>query len=536
MSQGTSRLVQFGGGVFVLIFLPIFIVIALLFAALSGVEDAAACTPVSDASSTFGFPVANHNPSARFQHDGVIQHHGVDFPAEAGEEVKSVAAGTVIAVDGNLVKVRNEAPQTTSPAPAANDDLGESWYRYIRNPAVHVGDHVTAGQRLAEVGTSNEPNGATGNHLHFEVHVDGEPRDPMDFFTAQDQQASGVCGCGSGSLVGSNNQQKVFNYFVSRGYTKEQAAGILGNMIHESGVEPKKQEGGATISSAQAVGSGLGWGIVQWTPPSNMINPTHNAGKSYEEIDTLEHQVDFLYNQLEGNSPIPEVGPGDALKRARTVDDATVAFAGFERFDGWENPNHPRYIERKQAAREAFNLYGGGAQGGPGTGCGAGGDFVQTARNLAWPDQGHGPDKSDAKAEYQQGMPRFNGTPDNADQPYSDCGVFVATVVRMTGADPNYPTRGTGVQLAYVRNHPERYEVFQPTNTSQLQPGDIFIIADSADGHTYIYTGNYEGSDGRTYNAVSASWHTRVPQASNAYFTGSEGGGPYTVARLKSRA
>jgi hypothetical protein len=106
----------------------------------------------------------------------------------------------------------------------------------------------------------------------------------------------------------------------------------------------------------------------------------------------------------------------------------------------------------------------------------------------------------------------------------------------MTGADPQYPPRGTGVQLAYVRSHPDKYEVFQPTNTSQLQPGDIFIIADSADGHTYIYTGDYQGSDGQTYNAVSASWHGHVPQASRAYFRGDAGGGPYTVARLKNRA
>ena len=40
-----------------------------------------------------------------------------------------------------------------------------------------------------------------------------------------------------GNLTGSNNQQKAFNFFVQNGYTKEQAAGIVGNMIAESGVE-----------------------------------------------------------------------------------------------------------------------------------------------------------------------------------------------------------------------------------------------------------------------------------------------------------
>jgi hypothetical protein len=43
MSQGTSLLVQLGGGAMVVVFLPIMIVIALIFASLSSVEEAQAC-------------------------------------------------------------------------------------------------------------------------------------------------------------------------------------------------------------------------------------------------------------------------------------------------------------------------------------------------------------------------------------------------------------------------------------------------------------------------------------------------------------
>lgn len=519
MSQGTSRLVQLGGGAMVLVFLPIMIVIALIFASLSAVEEAQACSPATSTEPTFAWPVASHQPSISFE---TSLHQHVVFPA-ADEDVHSIGPGRVVSAGGASVTVEGDDRQT--PRPTNGSGTMRVTYSGL-SVTVHEGDRLTMGQTL----------GHASGTLTLRIELDGEVVDPMDFL--QEQQApTGGCSCGgSGQLIGSDNQQKVFNYFVGRGYTKEQAAGILGNMIHESGVEPMKLQGGATVSSAVAVGNPNGWGIVQWTPASKMINPSRDAGKSFEQIDTLEWQVDFLYNQLTGNSPVPEVGPGDALKRAHTVEEATVAFAGFERFLGWENPDNPEYLERMGAAREVLQLYGGGAQGGPGTGCGAGGDFVQTARNLAWPEPGHGPDKGDAESAYQQAMPQFNGTPDGADQPYSDCGVFVATVVRMTGADPQYPPRGTGVQLAYVRSHPEKYEVFQPTNTSQLQPGDIFIIADAFDGHTYIYTGDYQGSDGQTYNAVSASWHGHVPQASRAYFRGDKGGGPYTVARLKNRA
>ena len=35
-----------------------------------------------------------------------------------------------------------------------------------------------------------------------------------------------------------NNEQTAFNYFVAKGLTKEQSAGIVGNLIQESSVLP----------------------------------------------------------------------------------------------------------------------------------------------------------------------------------------------------------------------------------------------------------------------------------------------------------
>ena len=122
-------------------------------------------------------------------------------------------------------------------------------------------------------------------------------------------------------------------------------------------------------------------------------------------------------------------------------------------------------------------------------------------------------------------MREYNGS--SGQDELTDCGVFVATVMRMSGADPEYARRGTSVQMDYLRSS-GKYDLFDNLNNEgQLQPGDIFII----DGHTYLYTGNYEGSDGRTYNAASASWRGHVPEATRVYFTDYRG--HYTVARLK---
>lgn len=160
------------------------------------------------------------------------------------------------------------------------------------------------------------------------------------------------------------------------------------------------------------------------------------------------------------------------------------------------------------------------------------GSIVQTALNFAWETGGHGPDQNDAKPEYRTAMPQYNGS--TGSQPYSDCGVFTSTVMIATGADPNYPKRGTSIQENYVRNHTEKYYIIENIgDTSQLQPGDILIYSKgSGIGHTFIFTGSQQGYKG---DSVSASLGGHVPQASSAIASITYNGraGDYIVARIK---
>lgn len=143
------------------------------------------------------------------------------------------------------------------------------------------------------------------------------------------------------------------------------------------------------------------------------------------------------------------------------------------------------------------------------------GDIVKTALGLAWPDKGHGKEQGDATGLYQQTMP--NTAKASGDDPWSDCGVFVATVMIATGADPNYTKRSTSNQLDYVMANKMKFEVFETPDytrySDKLLPGDILL----RDGHTYIFTGPYKGSDGKVYNSAAASLHDHVPQADNWY-------------------
>ncbi len=101
---------------------------------------------------------------------GSAFHKGVDFHANVGDPVLSVADGVVSYAGvrggyGNVVEV----------------DHGNGYVtRYAHNSrlVVKVGDLVRAGQQIARAGSSGR---STGAHVHFEVWADGRVVNPRKF-------------------------------------------------------------------------------------------------------------------------------------------------------------------------------------------------------------------------------------------------------------------------------------------------------------------------------------------------------------------
>lgn len=101
---------------------------------------------------------------------GSAFHKGVDFHANVGDPVLSVADGVVSYAGvrggyGNVVEV----------------DHGNGYVtRYAQNSrlVVKVGDLVRAGQQVARAGSSGR---STGAHVHFEVWADGRVVNPRKF-------------------------------------------------------------------------------------------------------------------------------------------------------------------------------------------------------------------------------------------------------------------------------------------------------------------------------------------------------------------
>jgi murein DD-endopeptidase MepM/ murein hydrolase activator NlpD len=104
--------------------------------------------------------------------DGSAAHHGgVDMDGESGDPVFAVASGVV-----------REAGWHEGYGWRVRIDHGygmESVYAHLKvPPSVEVGAWVLESEEIGLVGSSGN---STGSHLHWEIWVNGRPRDPLSF-------------------------------------------------------------------------------------------------------------------------------------------------------------------------------------------------------------------------------------------------------------------------------------------------------------------------------------------------------------------
>ncbi len=123
------------------------------------------------------------------------------------------------------------------------------------------------------------------------------------FYDANDGCASGGPAGTTTAAAGDNNATIAYAYLVGQGMSNAGAAGIVGNMIEESGVAPERLQGtglNQITTAQQIVSQGLvndgtvGWGIVQWTPASQIISGTSPDAS----VNTLYYQLAFFWNEL----------------------------------------------------------------------------------------------------------------------------------------------------------------------------------------------------------------------------------------------
>ncbi len=98
-------------------------------------------------------------------------HRGVDLAAPEGTAVQAAADGVVETATARYEPV----PDAGAVVVIDHGDGTRTFYAHLGKVAVHPGQKVRHGEKVAEVGLSGL---TTGPHLHFEVWRDGEQVDP----------------------------------------------------------------------------------------------------------------------------------------------------------------------------------------------------------------------------------------------------------------------------------------------------------------------------------------------------------------------
>ncbi len=104
---------------------------------------------------------------------GTRMHEGTDFASATGTPIYATADGVVTHAGwqsgyGRLIKIKHE--------------FGiETRYAHLNKISVNVGERVSRGDRIGDMGNSGR---STGTHLHYEVRIGGESVNPMKFIKA----------------------------------------------------------------------------------------------------------------------------------------------------------------------------------------------------------------------------------------------------------------------------------------------------------------------------------------------------------------
>jgi murein DD-endopeptidase MepM/ murein hydrolase activator NlpD len=135
-------------------------------------DRSVAKTKVADASASdvWMLPMDDYTFTSAFGVRWGALHAGIDLADPEGTAYKAIHSGTVTKAGyyggyGYAITIRN-------------DDGTEVIYAHSRRLFVKTGEKVKVGQIIGEVGDTGA---SYGTHLHLEIHVGGQPVDPVPF-------------------------------------------------------------------------------------------------------------------------------------------------------------------------------------------------------------------------------------------------------------------------------------------------------------------------------------------------------------------
>jgi hypothetical protein len=179
---------------------------------------------------------------------------------------------------------------------------------------------------------------------------------------------SGCCDVsGSANLTGKDNEEKVWNYFKSKGLSDAQVAGIMGNMQQESSFDPERIQysfGGGRSQDPTDAGAG-GWGLIQWTPGSKIIDMAKQAGVN-GPIYELATQLDLVWQHMHNHPVVTQTFSLTDFKQISDEKQASLYFLAH--IEGGTDPGGVRESNATKILHDYAGV-GGQSAGGNSGGC-----------------------------------------------------------------------------------------------------------------------------------------------------------------------
>ncbi|WP_206460115.1 peptidoglycan DD-metalloendopeptidase family protein [Anaerovorax sp. IOR16] len=127
-------------------------------------------TPKLIGTGTYRYPVRGARLTSKFGRRWGRTHYGIDLACSTGTRIT--------AADGGTVKFAGYKGSYGYLVIISHGGGRETYYAHCSKLFVKKGDKVYQGQHIANVGNTGR---STGPHVHFEVHVNGTPKNPLNY-------------------------------------------------------------------------------------------------------------------------------------------------------------------------------------------------------------------------------------------------------------------------------------------------------------------------------------------------------------------
>lgn len=302
-------------------------------------------------------------------------HNGVDLEAgstntKQGDNVYSIYAGKVAesTVDGTFQDKSVKGGWVVIQYTVRFDDssmgdskLGKAYKTNYSTISVYYGgldpnsltlkqgSSVKKGQVIGKVGSAAVSENGTKPSVHFAIydHFTNKFINPINMFI--------TCRAGTNDkMCGVTNEQKIWTFLLSKGYSKEAAAAIMGIWERESGLKPYMRQGyfgkesktkqytadvdSGKISRKKFINGGKdGYGLAQWTTADRKGNLYDLSKKMGKSIGSAEVQMEFFEQEMKGSYKVVK----KSLSKATTIEAAAEAF--FKNYQGVRKSDFTKY-------------------------------------------------------------------------------------------------------------------------------------------------------------------------------------------------